>query len=87
MANCIAALEMGVVIFEASFGGLGGCPFTKSASGNVATEDLAHSLRRMGIMHGISLAGLIELAKEVEAYFDKPLEGTLYKAAILEYGD
>lgn len=87
MANCLAALEMGVVTFESSFGGLGGCPFTKSASGNVATEDFAHSISRMGISHGVSLAGIIELSKEVEAYFGKTLEGTLYKAAILEYGE
>ncbi len=49
LANCYAALKSGVTYFESAFGGLGGCPFTKLPAGNVSTEDLVHSLQRMGL--------------------------------------
>ena len=49
MANIYAAMDVGVTSFETSFAGLGGCPFTKVAAGNVATEDLVHGLRRAGL--------------------------------------
>jgi len=55
MANVFAALDSGVTIFENSFAGLGGCPFTKVAAGNVATEDVIHALRRRGLRRDINL--------------------------------
>ncbi len=55
LANCYAALRAGVKYFESALGGLGGCPFTKVAAGNVCTEDLVHSLQRQGSVMDIDL--------------------------------
>src|SRR6266496_861853 len=55
LANCYAALKNGVTYFESAFGGLGRCPFTKLPAGNVCTEDLVHSLQRMGMRRDIRL--------------------------------
>ncbi len=59
IANCWAAYEAGVRIFDASIGGLGGCPFAPKATGNVATEDVAYLFARSGIATGLDLAALI----------------------------
>ncbi|MFG2113262.1 hydroxymethylglutaryl-CoA lyase [Streptomyces sp. NPDC048718] len=58
LANAYAALEHGVTVFDASAGGLGGCPYAKSATGNLATEDLVWMLRGLGIETGVDLAAL-----------------------------
>jgi len=79
LANCYAALKSGVTSFESSFGGLGGCPFTKVAAGNVSTEDLVHSLQRMGHRSDIQLERLIVVAKEVGAFFNRELPGSILK--------
>lgn len=79
LANCYAALKAGVRVIEAAFGGLGGCPFTKVAAGNVATEDVVHLLQRMGMRRDIKLDRLIELAKDVERFFGRPLPGTIHR--------
>jgi hydroxymethylglutaryl-CoA lyase len=85
LANCYAALQCGVVSFEASFGGLGGCPFTKLPAGNVCTEDLVHSFQRMGLRQDIDLGRLISVARQVGAYFDRELPGYIMKSgSILE---
>ena len=60
LANTLAALEMGVSNFQSSIAGLGGCPYAKGATGNVATEDLVYMLHGMGIETGIDLEGLID---------------------------
>ncbi len=62
LANVFAAVESGVRKFDASIGGLGGCPFAPGASGNVATEDVVMMLEQMGIETGISLTGLMRAA-------------------------
>jgi hydroxymethylglutaryl-CoA lyase len=62
IANAIAALEHGAVRLDASVGGLGGCPFAPNASGNVPIEDLAHALEAMGVVTGVSVAGLVDAA-------------------------
>lgn len=80
LANCYAALRSGVTYFEAAFGGLGGCPFTKLPAGNVSTEDLVHSLQRTGIRHDIDLTSLIDTAKQVSAYFNRELPGMVLKS-------
>ena len=80
LANCYAALQSGVTYFEAAFGGLGGCPFTKVPAGNVSTEDLVHSFQRMGIRGDIRLDRLLELARQVSAYFDRELPGFILKS-------
>ena len=79
MANCVAAMEVGVRYFESSFAGLGGCPFTKVAAGNVCTEDLVHFLHRIGECRDINLEKLIVLAKDVATFFDREMPGLVYK--------
>jgi hydroxymethylglutaryl-CoA lyase len=80
LANCYAALKSGVTYFESAFGGLGGCPFTKVPAGNVSTEDLVHSLQRMGLRRDIRLDRLMEVARQVGAFFDRELPGLVLKS-------
>ena len=79
MANTLKALEVGVQSLETAVGGLGGCPFTKTAAGNVSTEDLVHSLQRMGYKKGIDLNALIDIAKDLSEFLGKELPGLVYK--------
>ena len=79
MANVYAALEAGATSIESSFGGLGGCPFTKVAAGNVATEDLVHALQRAGQRTDIQLHRLIAVARDVAAFLGRDLPGCVYK--------
>jgi hydroxymethylglutaryl-CoA lyase len=80
LANCFAALKSGVTSFESAFGGLGGCPFTKLPAGNVSTEDLVHSLQRMGLRKDIRLDILLEVARQVSAFFGRELPGFILKS-------
>ena len=80
LANCYAALKSGVLYFESAFGGLGGCPFTKLPAGNVSTEDLVHSLQRMGLRKDIKLDVLLDVAQQVGAFFDRELPGFILKS-------
>ncbi len=79
MASVYAAMEAGATAIETSFGGLGGCPFTKVAAGNVATEDLVHGLQRTGQRTDIDLAALIGITRDVAAHFGRELPGCVYK--------
>ncbi len=79
MANVFAALRSGCVTVESSFGGLGGCPFTKVAAGNVATEDVVHVLQREGLRRDVDLAALIGLARDVSAFFARELPGRVHR--------
>lgn len=85
MANVFAAMASGATCFETSFAGLGGCPFTKVAAGNVATEDLVHGLRRTGHRNDIDLSALIVVAKDVAAFFDRDMPGRVHKTGPLAY--
>jgi hydroxymethylglutaryl-CoA lyase len=67
LANAIAALQQGVIHFDASAAGLGGCPYAPGATGNIATEDLVHAFHEMGVMTGIHLDSLLSAAKYVAA--------------------
>ena len=60
LANAYAALGTGITTFDASAGGLGGCPYAESATGNLATEDLVWMLDGLGIAHGVDLSALVE---------------------------
>jgi len=80
LANCYAALKSGVIYFEAAFGGLGGCPFTKLPAGNVSTEDLVHSLQRMGLRKDIKLDVLLDVAQQVSDFFNRELPGFILKS-------
>jgi len=85
MANIYAALDSGVTCFETSFSGLGGCPFTKVAAGNVATEDFVHALRRRGLRREIDLDAIIAVARDVATYFGREMPGRVYKTGPLSY--
>jgi hydroxymethylglutaryl-CoA lyase len=60
LANVLAGLEAGITTFDASCGGLGGCPYAPGATGNLATEDLVYMLDGLGIETGVSLPGVVE---------------------------
>ena len=62
IANICASLQMGMAVFDASVAGLGGCPYAKGASGNVATEDVVYLLNGLGIDSGVDLTSLVETA-------------------------
>jgi len=79
MANCSAALRVGVQSVESSIAGLGGCPYTKIAGGNVCTEDFVHMLQRMNLRKDVDLDGLIAVAGEVAAFFDRDMPGMVYR--------
>ncbi len=66
LANVLAALELGVSDFDASVGGLGGCPYAPGATGNIATEELVHMVEDMGVGTGIDLAAMIDAAADAE---------------------
>lgn len=77
IANMIAAIDCGVRHFDTAFGGLGGCPFIKGATGNIATEDVVHCLHQMGFETGIDNQKMITLAKEVEVFLGRKLPGKI----------
>jgi hydroxymethylglutaryl-CoA lyase len=79
MANIMAALRVGVTSFETSFAGLGGCPFTKVAAGNVATEDFVNALQLQGLRKDVDLKQLIGVASDVAKYFEREMPGCVYK--------
>jgi hydroxymethylglutaryl-CoA lyase len=76
LANVVAGLEEGITTFDASLGGLGGCPFAPGASGNLVTEDLVLMLNAMGLNTGIDLEKLLKVRAIIEeALPDEPLYG------------
>ncbi|MFP2995385.1 hydroxymethylglutaryl-CoA lyase [Spongiivirga sp. MCCC 1A20706] len=77
-ANLVAALQAGVKIFDTAFGGLGGCPFIKNATGNIATEDTAHLLHQMGYETGINLSQIASISQEMDTFLGYKLPGQLY---------
>jgi hydroxymethylglutaryl-CoA lyase/(R)-citramalyl-CoA lyase len=79
-ANAYAALEAGVRLFDASVGGLGGCPFAPRATGNVATEDLVYLLEGDGVGTGIDLDDLIRVSEWLEGLLGRELPGQVYRA-------
>ena len=79
IANAYAAYKSGVKYFESSFAGLGGCPFTAVAAGNIATEDLVHLFQKMDLRNDIKLDNLIAISKEAAEYFKRELPGTIYR--------
>jgi isopropylmalate/homocitrate/citramalate synthase len=79
-ANCLAALEGGARVLDASVGGLGGCPFSPRATGNVATEDLVYLLEGEGVETGIDLDKLAGVSQWLEDVLGRTLEGYVYRA-------
>jgi len=78
--NILAAMQLGVTHFDASIGGLGGCPFAPGASGNVCTEDLVHCLHAMDVATGIDLDRLVAVSRRVEQIVGRSLPGQIVKA-------
>ena len=80
LANVLAALQLGVTDFDASVGGLGGCPYAPGATGNVCTEELVHMVEDMGIGTGIDLEALLEAARQAERLVGRTLPSQLLRA-------
>ena len=80
LANTLAALEMGIATFDASAGGLGGCPYAPGASGNLATEDLVYMLDGMAIESGVDLNRLVAASSIIAPYLDHALPGRYLQA-------
>jgi hydroxymethylglutaryl-CoA lyase len=80
LANVLAALELGVDDFDASVGGLGGCPYAPGASGNIATEELVHMVEDMGVGTGVDLAAMIEAAGAAERIVGHELPSQVLRA-------
>jgi hydroxymethylglutaryl-CoA lyase len=80
LANVLAALELGVDDFDASVGGLGGCPYAPGASGNIATEELVYMVEDMGVGTGVDLAAMIEAAAAAERIVGRELPSQVLRA-------
>jgi hydroxymethylglutaryl-CoA lyase len=78
-ANMIAAIEAGIFQFDTAFGGLGGCPFIKGATGNIATEDAVHLLHQMNYSTGIDIDKVAAISKNFEKTIGTELPGLVYK--------
>ena len=82
LSNTLAALQMGVWQFDTSVAGLGGCPYAKGATGNVATEDVVYLLHGMGIETGIDLDKLVDVGQKISNFLGRP-NGSRVARAIL----
>lgn len=80
LVNVVEGLRHGVTAFDASAGGLGGCPFAPGAAGNLATEDLVYLLAGMGLSTGIDLEALRAAARPIEVALGRPLPGKVFRA-------
>ncbi|MBD8621830.1 hydroxymethylglutaryl-CoA lyase [Pseudomonas sp. CFBP 13727] len=80
LSNVLAAYEAGARRFDASLGGLGGCPFAPGASGNICTEDLVNLCEEMGIPNGIDLPRLLDLSRTLPALLGHEMPGQVAKA-------
>lgn len=85
LANVLAAMEVGVDRFDASVGGIGGCPFAPGAPGNICSEDLVHMLHEMGIETGIDLPALMRCARALEQVLGHEVPGQTIKAGICQH--
>ncbi|MCB1881358.1 MAG: hydroxymethylglutaryl-CoA lyase [Gammaproteobacteria bacterium] len=83
LANLLAALQMGVVVIDSSVAGLGGCPYARGATGNVASEDVLYMLDGMGIESGVELPKLVEAGNFISAFLQRP-NGSRVARAMLE---
>lgn len=82
LANVLAGLQLGISTFDASAGGLGGCPYAPGAAGNLATEDLVYMLNGMGIETGISLAGVVDASRYLATVTGRVPVSRCYAAAV-----
>ncbi|ENO88221.1 hydroxymethylglutaryl-CoA lyase [Thauera linaloolentis] len=82
VANIHASLQMGVAVFDASVGGLGGCPYAAGASGNVATEDVVWLLNGLGVGTGIDLDALVDVAAWISAQLEREPASRVARAVL-----
>jgi len=80
LSNAVAALRCGITTLDASAGGLGGCPYARSATGNLATEDLVWLLTGLGIEHGVDLAALVETSVWMAGELGRPSPSAVVRA-------
>ena len=80
LANVLRAMQLGCAVFDASAGGLGGCPYAPGAAGNLATEDLLYMLQGMGIDTGVDLAKVMEASSFIAERLGRPLTSKVYQA-------
>lgn len=82
LANILVGLELGLRNFDASVGGLGGCPYAPGAAGNVATEDLVYLLHGMGVSTGVDLERLVEAGKAASSIVGRVLPGKVLQSGV-----
>jgi hydroxymethylglutaryl-CoA lyase len=82
LANVLVGLEMGIRDFDASVGGMGGCPYAPGAAGNLATEDLVYLLHGMGVQTGVDLERLVEAGRVAESVVGRALPGKVHQAGV-----
>ena len=87
LANTLAALELGVWNYQSSIAGLGGCPYAKGATGNVATEDLVYLLHGMGIATGIDLDKLVDAGAYISDFLGRKPQSRVAVALLNKRGD
>jgi hydroxymethylglutaryl-CoA lyase len=87
LANLFAVLERGVAVIDSSVAGLGGCPYARGASGNVATEDVLYMLQGLGIETGISLAKMVETAAFISQAIGVPINSNTATALLRQQAD
>ena len=80
LANTYAALQAGITTYDASAGGLGGCPYAKSATGNLATEDLVWMLRGLGIETGVDLEEVVATSVWMAGHLGRPSPSAVVRA-------
>ena len=79
LANALAAMQVGVAHFDTAFGGTGGCPFIKGATGNISTEDMVFMLGQMGIDTGIDVDKIATVSRSLEEFFTKQFSGKVHR--------
>lgn len=84
LANILAALECGVRIFHSSVAGLGGCPYAKGATGNVATEDVLYLMRGQGLSTGVNLDAVVEIGQWISERIGRPTSSRAGRALALK---
>lgn len=82
LVNTVVGLEAGVRVFDSSVGGLGGCPYSKGATGNVATEDLVHLLHSLGVQTGIDLEEMARIGEWVTGELGRANDSRAGKATL-----
>lgn len=80
LANIAAGMQAGIIRYDASLAGLGGCPYAPGASGNVASEDVIHMLHEMGIETGVDLGKMIAIAKKLQAWVGHATDSSVLRA-------